>query len=711
MTVGFTVDPVNRQLMLAHPLIQAAWTWDAQGHIHATHLSHVPTSTEWIDPTFRSQLYRPWFRTTESGTRDAESLLSGPSHPDLQPPTTTVEPDGRAHATWQMTPTDQPLGLTWHLEAFPDHAVIRQWVEIINNGSETVAIPDLPVFFWVFGAGPRPLTAHSGLERRHYRGRDEWPDWFTWNTQELSTGAVGRVHSGYRRAATWLALTSPNDGPGLVVGWESNAQATCNYGDLNGDGSLILDCALHPDYQLAPGQTLTGPAGFTLLAAGDLDELSYRCHRFVDEVLAWRAEEQDERFPHVTFNSWGYGADIDDASMRRCFDICTKLGIEQFVVDFGWEDPDWYPLKDRFPNGLAPLADAAHAAGMLFGIHLSFGNLSNLSGAYQEHPEWGNGPGQWAYHREGRVYGLTLANPATRDWLVETLVRIVDENKIDHFLTDHYLWGPVNPAAQNLHATDDYMTIAEGFDDVLARFHALRPNVLLEHCDNGIGLPTFKMVQQHATSIGPDAVGSLYERVHTWRISRVLPPRYLDHYVCDFPKHFHYVGSGLTDYDYRSHIFGGPMILMTAIKTLEEGSEDWLALERAVALAKRVRRKILSGKVLHLLEPQPLEQVGRAWDGWDAIGSHHESSDSAVIFAFRLGGAVDTRTIPLHGLNPSSTYQITFADRPTTYTTSGANLLTHGISLSLPAPGHPPTIDLNGMLRASEVIFLDPVPS
>ncbi|MDP9364728.1 MAG: alpha-galactosidase [Chloroflexota bacterium] len=695
----FVVDPARRELRLEHPTLDAAWTWDDAGHVAATRLTDRRSGASWIDPAFPSRLYD---RPTARAQGEPRPTPAGPPHAEISPPEPARDGDV-ARASWRLSPAGAPLAVTWHLEAHPDHAVLRQWSEIANTGAAPVTIDTLPVLRWTFGGGPRPLVAHHGLTRRHAPGRSEW---FDWTDRPLAAGTSVRVRSGHRQDATFLAVTSAGDGPGLFIGWESNAEAFCDAGDVEGDGSMAVSCGLEPAYRLAPGETLRGPAGFTGLATGDLDELSYRCQRFVDDRLAWKAD--DPRFPFVTFNSWGYETDIDAPAMERCFAICAKLGVELFVVDFGWEDPDWRPLADRFPDGLKPLSDAAHAAGMLFGIHLAFGNISSLSRACREHPEWGHGPGMWAYRREGEVYGLSLANPAARDWVVETLCRVVDENGIDYFLTDTELWGHANPAAQPLHATDDYMTVAEGFDDVLARFRAARPDVVLEHCDNGLGLPTYKMVQQHATSIGADAWGTLSERTNKYRISRVLPPRFLDSYVCDRPRPGTYVGEGLTDYDYRSHMFGGPMILMTAIKTLEEGSEDWRALERAIGLAKRVRRRVLGGKVLHLLEPQPLEQVGHGWDGWDAIGSYDETADSAVVFAFRLGGETDRRAVPIRGLRPETRYRVTFEDRPEVLTATGRDLMANGVPLTLPLPGRPSVIDANGMVRGSEVIFVEP---
>jgi alpha-galactosidase len=267
----------------------------------------------------------------------------------------------------------------------------------------------------------------------------------------------------------------------------------------------------------------------------------------------------------------------------------------------------------------------------------------------------------------------------------------------------------VAPTVVDMHATDDYLTTAEGFDIVFDRVHRARPQVLMEHCDNGLGLPTFKMTAQHVTSIGPDAVGSQYERVGTWRLSRVLPPRYLDHYVTE--RHAPHVpfDKPFGDYEYRSQIFGGPMILMTDIMGLEEGSDDWNALVRTIDLFKRIRRRVIEGKVLHLLEPQPYERVGDGWDGWDAIGSFHEASDSAVILAFRLGGDRDERVIPVHGMNPGSHYRISFEDRSETSVRSGAEIMAEGIPLTLPGPGQARIVDDLGFVRASEVVHLEAV--
>ncbi|HYH12736.1 MAG TPA: alpha-galactosidase, partial [Thermomicrobiales bacterium] len=475
--VAFTFDETARTLKLSHPLIAAEWRWTDRGRLDFTRFEHLPSGTQWL----AEEQHDPLFLLGVAGHGDRfhtfdehRAVFFGTvtdARVDLPAPrgcvgaSLTIDLSVRPEAAedppiYDDTPRawhPVPVQVTWHVQAHPAHAVLRQWFEVTNIDDEELTITRLPVLLAGLRGTSAALTAHSGLDRKHRFRKQEGADWLTWKTLPLAPGVVDRLETGHRRAATWLGLTT-EAGPGLFAGWESNAQASCDYGDLHGTGACTLDVWLEPEYRLAPGDTLTGPAGFLGAADGDLDEISYRSHRFVEDVIARQVD--DPRFPYVEFNSWGYGPDIDDASMRLCFEKCRKLGVELFVVDFGWEDPDWHPLKDKFPNGLAPLADAAHEAGMQFGIHLSFGNVASLSEMYREHPEWVNGPGQWAYHREGEAYALSIGHPDARDWIARKVVDIIDETRIDYFLTDHFLWGPVDPDVVDMHASDDYMTTA-----------------------------------------------------------------------------------------------------------------------------------------------------------------------------------------------------------------------------------------------------------
>ena len=87
--------------------------------------------------------------------------------------------------------------------------------------------------------------------------------------------------------------------------------------------------------------------------------------------------------PLVTYNTWfADGVRISDESIRGEMRRVAGLGAELFVLDAGWYAGTgtdgifdfssglgrWQPDPDRFPDGLRPLTEYAHALGMKFGV-------------------------------------------------------------------------------------------------------------------------------------------------------------------------------------------------------------------------------------------------------------------------------------------------------------------------------------------------------
>ena len=97
-------------------------------------------------------------------------------------------------------------------------------------------------------------------------------------------------------------------------------------------------------------------------------------------------------------NSWGVGMEISEAVARKMIADAAALGFEMYHLDAGWFRGvgDWYPDPRKFPHGLAPLAEDAHAHGMKFGLWVDWAQagLDTEPGA------------------------LNLRDPKVRDWLV-----------------------------------------------------------------------------------------------------------------------------------------------------------------------------------------------------------------------------------------------------------------------------------------------------
>ena len=238
----FTYDDTSAILRLDHPLFDAEWTVRPDGRIDFTHLASRSDGTEWMaaqphEPIalvgiegrghrfhFFDQPREFWagkvgeFSLNLPGTRGA---IRAEVTIDLsQPPGPPLPAAGGERPDYPSAPP--PLRMTWTVEAHPDHAVIRQWFTLTNDGADELTISRLPLMLLAAEGSAEGLTAHSGLQRKHRFRKEEGADWFTWQELPLNPGVIGSIESGHRRGASWLGLTT-EAGPGLFVGWESTA--------------------------------------------------------------------------------------------------------------------------------------------------------------------------------------------------------------------------------------------------------------------------------------------------------------------------------------------------------------------------------------------------------------------------------------------------------------------------------------------------------
>ena len=119
-------------------------------------------------------------------------------------------------------------------------------------------------------------------------------------------------------------------------------------------------------------------------------------HRLYRQRLCrgpWR-----DRLRPVLLNSWeAFQFSIDEEKCLALAKQAAELGIELFVLDDGWfrnriDDRralgDWTEDPDKFPHGLARLADQVRAAGVAFGIWFEPEMVSYDSDLYRSHPDW-----------------------------------------------------------------------------------------------------------------------------------------------------------------------------------------------------------------------------------------------------------------------------------------------------------------------------------
>jgi alpha-galactosidase len=132
-----------------------------------------------------------------------------------------------------------------------------------------------------------------------------------------------------------------------------------------------------------------------------------------------------------------------------------------------------------------------------------------------------------------------------------------------------------------------------------------------------------------------------------------------------------------SNYDTRSHLFGGPLIVMDQITEWPDFMAEFMREE--IGIYKALRKQIVEGKVYHLT-PVP--------DGTfnDYIQSHHPATDRSVILIYRQESLSDWELVRPAGHQPEKVYRVRFQESLRTYTVSGRELMENGIWVELPEP-------------------------
>lgn len=590
----------------------------------------------------------------------------------------TQDAQGAPRLTITLEEGSGRLRLVRNFELFAGHAFARTWgaVERIDAGADAPLID---------GAAILHLAVDRPISLLHVE-QFSWPypkDFFSQRQIPLTPNIVAHelrmgsfpAHYTAPTSCAWVALRSgapdpdpetPGSGQGLVVGIEFNgksrlrAWATDDVAMLE---SRIDDLA----HRLQPGAPFELPAFFVGCYEGDWDEAGYVTQRFAEAHV--HPPMPDERYPWVQYNSWKYGQEIDEAQQLAVLERCAELGVEVAVLDLGWARTigDWRPHPVKFPRGLRPIAERAHALGMKFGVHVAIAQMAPDAPAAIEHPDWlafgGND-----YYGAGAI---CLGHEPCQEWLIDALVRLIDEEQLDYIIQDGEDVVKRCLRSDHTHAPGDsnYANSTAGLDRVILAVRRAHPHLVWENCEDGGCMMTYRMARLCHTSITVDNIATYATRQGIYGASYPFSPRYSVRYFEDEP----------TPYTLRSAIFGGPLILMQRIG--DYSAQQIADAKAAIAQYKRLRTIIRGGKVIHLLPPRHnVEHHGRSWDAIQAVTPDQARS---VVMVYRALGGPNERTLRPRGLRADATYMVSYADAGVAAVRSGEDIQERGVRVAL----------------------------
>ena len=325
-----------------------------------------------------------------------------------------------------------------------------------------------------------------------------------WTETELTRGTFT---IGTRRGASscafnpFMAITDPfttedqGDAYGMHLcysgSWDMHAELT-PYRHLRLTGGLS---AFDFSWLLEPGESFQTPEVILAYSAEGLNGLSHQYHDLYRQALL------PDRFVHATrpvlINNWeGTRFKFDGEKLKAIISKVAGTGIDTFVLDDGWfgkrDDGtsglgDWFVNEKKLGGPLSAIRDHAHQNGMKFGLWFEPEMVNPDSDLYRAHPDWAIQTPDEAPTQCRNQLMLDLTRPEVRDYLVETINKVIRDNKLDYVKWDanrdlaegYSLYLPQNRQKELHHR---YVL---GLYDLFRRIVEANPQVLFEACASG----------------------------------------------------------------------------------------------------------------------------------------------------------------------------------------------------------------------------------
>ena len=440
----------------------------------------------------------------------------------------------------------------------------------------------------------------------------------------------------------------------------------------------------HPDQNfgfrkwLKPGEPWESTWVFSGIYANTNDPytiLNGAVNDFVRKHLGTRLSKIAEK-PVFVYNTWEpFLHNINDKLIRELADAASECGIEEFIIDDGWQDSygDWGINKQKFPDGLKPVFDYIKSKGMKPGVWISLGAAESKSNVYKEHPEWAvrkadGSPislhADFDKMYEWETYSMCMTT-GWYDYIKGVILNLVKEHGLEYIKGDFAVVTgayTTDKTRSGCHAEDHplhkdrnesmlpmYQRTWQLFDDL----HTEAPDLFIDCTFETMG--ALQLIDldmcKHAegnwlSNFGEKApLGSMRVRQMSWWRTPVIPAtamvignqRFDDP---DFELSLKSLAGSLPI------VLGDPRLLTKEQRAKMKSWADWL-------------RKMQTNHDFMSFR-QDLKGYGEPaegnWDGYQRMNS--ETKSGGIVGIFRQGSPENQRTVTVQFLNPSFVYEV-----------------------------------------------------
>lgn len=249
------------------------------------------------------------------------------------------------------------------------------------------------------------------------------------------------------------------------------------------------------EYPLKKGESLDTPVFTIGYTENGFGAASRMFHDLQKKYIAPRNYAY-EPLP-VLYNAWAaFEFKIDAQKVMGLIDKAAYIGAELFLIDDGWfgtrnDDTsglgDWYPNKEKFPDGLAPIIKKCNERGMKFGLWLEPEMVSPNSELYKLHPDW-----VFSFKTRDREeyrnqLTLNIAKPEVKKFIIDTIDRLLSENNIEFIKWDsnRFLSRPGWESEPISEQRKYHYLYTKALYEIFAFINEKYPNVIIENCASG----------------------------------------------------------------------------------------------------------------------------------------------------------------------------------------------------------------------------------
>ena len=367
--------------------------------------------------------------------------------------------------------------------------------------------------------------------------------------------------------------------------------------------------------------------------------------------------------PLVTYNTWFvYGTTINEDAMVAEMDRASTLGVELFVIDAGWyvgagatSDFDfdaglgtWQADADRFPSGLASLADYAHGVGMQFGLWVEPERVA-LSTVDQP----GLAREAWLATHDGDYVGpstaqICLVRPEARQWLRDQLVALIEQVHPDYLKWDNNGWTNCNRTGHGHGPADGNLQHVQALYGLLDELRRRYPTLQIENVSGGGARIDFGMIAYSDTAWMDDRTSPAgHVRHNIEGLTFAFPPAYLLSFLIDADGE---PIAGASDLPLLVRSRGAGVLGLTYRNDgLDEETAKLLGAQ--IAEYKTYRDTVARANASLLTLQTPYDD-----SGWDALEEVTGDGLSAVIFAFKSDFGDNSLVLRPRGLVADAMY-------------------------------------------------------